>query len=558
MSFNITPAMYEEANLNALYALAKKRITSTRFFQLLTVDNEEEHKPWLDLSELVVTQGVEGFQQIKSTLRAHNPSANIQSRTSPSPEPIPAPPSQDEPRPLWQDPAAWRMVWDWAADLLEFEELQDRLARTFRDRFVFAEWSKTFDAIFDVSAPQSDDELLTSLTGKNNLQPRGSAAIRAVEDAMAAVGVSISTSRMYVPPSDSSNVSDRHLPGARARRPTKHHKTGPSIFLDIDASEGDEEEEEEEEDADAEAEAGHSTLLTRVQPAGRSYFSDALQHLITRYEQQPTMALGSATSSRSQHLPLFRLHETCLYKVDFPSKNIAHFCQSSFENHALRCQSLSTMPQRIYVEATSPLEIQNTCPPSHVSTIRSISRVPDEDRPLNLSLRPSFRPRSWVRVLRGLYKDNIAYLLSCEDNSCKVLIPPRCHPYDKPDGQEQQPPSASLFNEMEARNARCRVLTFDRDTGIVRCDGGEYHCGLLRRTYSMSSVETIEVPHPGHLSLLVESQIDAMLVKQSYLRFSIPFWKAGDLVRPKDGPLLEQLASTVSIDHDRGEVTLQP
>ncbi|KAG6369656.1 hypothetical protein JVT61DRAFT_14155 [Boletus reticuloceps] len=428
MSFNITPTMYEEANLNALYALAKKRITSTRFFQLLTVDNKEEHEPWLNLSELVITQGVEGFQQIKLTLHAHNPSANT-------------PPSQDEPRPLWQDPAAWRMVWDWAADLLEFEELQDRLVRTFRDRFVFAEWSKTFDAIFNVSAPQSDDELLTSLTGENNLQPRGSAAIRAVEDAMAAVGVSISMSRMYVLPSDSSNVSDCHLPGARARRPTKRRKTGPSIFLDIDTSEGDEEEEEEEEDADAEA--GCSTLLTRVQPAGCSYFSDALQHLITRYEQQPTMALGSATSSRSQHLPLFRLHEMRLYKVDFPSKNITHFCQSSFENHVLK---------------------------EYMSRLQVLSKSRTHALPPMFRLSGAYHV-SWVHVLRGLYKDDIAYLLSCEDNSCEVLIPPRCRPYDKPDGQEQQPPSASLFNEMEARNARCRVLTFDRDAGIIRCDG---------------------------------------------------------------------------------------
>jgi transcription antitermination factor NusG len=77
-------------------------------------------------------------------------------------------------------------------------------------------------------------------------------------------------------------------------------------------------------------------------------------------------------------------------------------------------------------------------------------------------------------------------------------------------------------------------------------------------TYSTLSVETIEVPHPDRLSLLIESQIDATLVKQTYLSFSIPFWKAGDLVCPMDGPLLKQKASIVSIDLLREEVTLQP
>jgi hypothetical protein len=132
----------------------------------------------------------------------------------------------------------------------------------------------------------------------------------------------------------------------------------------------------------------------------------------------------------------------------------------------------------VYVEATSPLEIQNACPPSHTLTIRSISCVPDEDHPLNLPLHPSFHPKSWVRILRGLYKDDIAYLLSCEGNLCEVLIPPQCRPYDKPDGQTQQRQYASLFNEMEARNTRYRVLSFDKDAGIVCCDGEEYHRGL--------------------------------------------------------------------------------
>ena len=200
------------------------------------------------------------------------------------------------------------MVWDWAADRLGFRELQDQLQHTFRDRFVLEEWSKTFDAIFDASAPQSDDELLASPTDESNLQPGGSATIRAVEDAMAVVGVSISTSHMYVSSSDSSNIRP---PSPRTRRATKHRKTGPSIFLDISASEDDEEEEEEE---DAHSEVEHSTL-TQVQPAGRSHFSDALEHLITHYEdRQPAAALGSPASST-----LFCLHETRLYKVDSPS-----------------------------------------------------------------------------------------------------------------------------------------------------------------------------------------------------------------------------------------------
>jgi hypothetical protein len=173
---------------------------------------------------------------------------------------------------------------------------------------VLEQWSKTFDAIFNVSAPQSDDELLASPTDESNLRPGSSAAIWAVEDTMAAVGVSVSTSRMYVSSSDSSNIRP---PSPRARCTTKHRKTGLSIFLDISASEDDEEEEEEK---DAHSEVERSTL-TQVQSAGRSHFSDALEHLITRYKDwQPAAALGSPASST-----LFCLHKPRLYKVDFPS-----------------------------------------------------------------------------------------------------------------------------------------------------------------------------------------------------------------------------------------------
>ncbi|KAG6372666.1 hypothetical protein JVT61DRAFT_7423 [Boletus reticuloceps] len=107
-------------------------------------------------------------------------------------------------------------------------------------------------------------------------------------------------------------------------------------------------------------------------------------------------------------------------------------------------------------------------------------------------------------------------------------------------------------------NAGCQVLTFDRNTDVLRCNGKEYHHGLLRRGFSKNSLEPIKMPHPDRSSLYTEAQVDPALIEHTHVLFSAKFWKEGDLVRPKDGPLMEQRCSILLIKHLRGEVTLQP
>ena len=82
MSFQIIPAMYEEPVMDLLSSLAEKRITTTRFFQLLNLALEKEEcdeDHWLDLVDILLDKGIVGLQEIQATLLEHNPNATCRS-----------------------------------------------------------------------------------------------------------------------------------------------------------------------------------------------------------------------------------------------------------------------------------------------------------------------------------------------------------------------------------------------------------------------------------------------------------------------------------------------
>jgi hypothetical protein len=197
------------------------------------------------------------------------------------------------------------MVWDWAVGLFEFPELVDRLATTFGPSFVAAKWSSTFNTIFNTSRPQSDDEQsLDALVDHGNAHPLVSAPIEAVEDAMKALGVSISASRMPVPPPQNCNGSNRRT----SHRLTKCRKTA-SIFLDIFAEEGNADEDEDEDED--EVVVARSNLTTQVLPARHAHYNQDVQHIVACYEErQPSKTHSSLVLLEPHHLVLPKVQES--------------------------------------------------------------------------------------------------------------------------------------------------------------------------------------------------------------------------------------------------------
>ncbi|KAG6373938.1 hypothetical protein JVT61DRAFT_6100 [Boletus reticuloceps] len=370
--FKITPAMYEDSVMDILFSLAEKRISSTRFFQLLKLtpagEGEDIEDDWLDLVDILLDRGAVGFQEIQDTLLAHYPNASFRQRTSSSPNCVAFPPHTHQAHTrLRQDPAAWRIVWDWAAGVFEFPQLLGKLKATFGASFIEAEWSLTFNAIFDASIPNSDDEQSQAALAENSAPLPVPAPVRVVKDPMEVLGVSIGALHMFVPPPHSRpKDSNRRAPSRTSRCLAKHCKTS-SIFLNISASEG---HKDEDEDEDEDEDVARSNFPLQVLPAGQAHYTQDIQCIIARYEEhQPPTPLSLALPLEPHHPALRAVQGVRLYIVEFPTKTIVNFCRTIFENRGLQCQVVTSLPNKVYVEAISPLQIRDQCPSSHTSTI---------------------------------------------------------------------------------------------------------------------------------------------------------------------------------------------
>jgi hypothetical protein len=202
------------------------------------------------------------------------------------------------------------------------------------------------------------------------------------------------------------------------------------------------------------------------------------------------------------------------------------------------------MSHKLYVEAVSPANIHRHVPPSHQQAIQDIIRLPDDQYAAYISDAGSIPLNSWVHVKRGLYRNDIAYVLCEDDTSLDVLIVPCERPYDEIDGEDIPGVIAGtqrewkLFDPLIAKDTGYEVLPFRRREGIFRCKNSYYHCGLLRHSFAKSSLESITVPHPDQITLHVEAQVDSHLIKQSHLLFSALFWKEGDQVRFQVGDFI--------------------
>ncbi|KIJ06250.1 hypothetical protein PAXINDRAFT_20549 [Paxillus involutus ATCC 200175] len=543
LSFTVTSALFIPSAFDALESIARRQITVVRFFQILEVElavAQERYVPddWLD----VVDKGLAGFQLIKHALENQNPLFTT-----------------GDARPLRMDLAAWKLVWDWAAGVMEFPQLSLRM-EGFGTRFVYAEWKETFDAIFNASIPSDEGDDIDLSKADNGPPP----AIKVVKDAIAALGISLSATRSFVPPSNAVSTpssSSATRPSTRkSRRPTKRRKTG-SIFVDIAAAEVDDTEEE---DEGEQMELYHAP---KVQPAGRTRYAKDLDRLFECYQGETPDAANNVGGSPHDEVTIpidfFNMFGSGenghrIYVVEFFTKSVAMFMRKYFQQRGLQSWDVPRIPHKIYVEATSPHDIRCNAPPSRTSAIRDITLLLDEEHAWFRKADISMRLHSWVRVRRGLYRNDIGYVLACDQTSSDLLLVPRQRPYDDidehdvPEVKAQKRRERKLFDPTVAKNAAHSVLPFNTCAGIFRCNDVFYHRGLMRRTFPNDVFEVIGLPHPDDIALHAEAQVDPDLIHRTYLSFSYQFWKEGDLVWIWVGSFEGERATIVAVTLDEG------
>ncbi|KIJ04751.1 hypothetical protein PAXINDRAFT_21955 [Paxillus involutus ATCC 200175] len=260
-SFTVTSALFILSALDALESVARRQITVVRFFQILEVELAvaQERISWILAYQAC-------FGEPKPTIHpgiAARLSNGVSAATSSTIAPSMVRPAAGE---------------------------GDGRPLRFGTRFVYAEWKETFDAIFNASIPSDEGDDIDLSKADNGPPP----AIKVVEDAVAALGISLSATRSFVPPSNAVSTpssSSATCPSTRkSRRPTKRRKTG-SIFVDIAAAEVDDTEEEDE---------GEQMELYRaleVQPAGRTRYAKDLNRLFERYQGETPDAANNAGGS---------------------------------------------------------------------------------------------------------------------------------------------------------------------------------------------------------------------------------------------------------------------
>lgn len=214
------------------------------------------------------------------------------------------------------------------------------------------------------------------------------------------------------------------------------------------------------------------------------------------------------------------------------------------------------LPRRLYVEASSPLEIQRAINPSHRDVVHDIILVPPEEASQIFSGSPSLPCRSWVRIRRGKYRKDLGYVLTCNDDMADVLVAPRERPYDSPEEKSQN--IRALFNWHTAHAAGLTLTAIgnSRDITAFECNGISFFAGLLRLSVMKDELERVLIPHMDEMFLHLQSGIDPELVEESCVLFSSQFWREGDTVRSSSSELRGERAAVVAVNLDQRSVSL--
>ncbi|KAI6032344.1 hypothetical protein BKA83DRAFT_4477935 [Pisolithus microcarpus] len=466
-----------------------------------------EQEQWLDFMGAILLDPAEGLNSIRTARQL----------------------AQAKTNPLLEDRAAWRLVLRWAADdNLSFPDFLTEMQSNFKDRYKFDEWKTIFDQVFEASRNGTAVEVVRAAMTECGVLDRPSVHDLSLQ---ASSSADISPTR----PSGQASSSQPRKASRKSRGPlppAKRARTSGSIlqFLDTSAQDGDDDESEHEGNRDS---AVHrSPRVTEIAPSGRTTFNKRLEHIVNRYNRE-----GSAEGSSA-----------CVYRSPVRKAEVGMDVD------------VGPIESRVYMielptEARSPLEVQLSLPPSHTDLVREIMRIPPEQ--MRSVMEPCDIPvRSWVRILFGTFKNDIAYVLSVKDSSVETLIVPQSLPYYSDTHSPMD--GHSLFDVELAREHGFEVTLSTNDQGhpVAYCNGSEYHFGCSRISFPKKWVKVAGVPSPDEVAWFAMASVDPSLVDRTLTRFSTRWWQEGDTGRICSGEFASQLARIVAMDLQCESVTV--
>ena len=243
-------------------------------------------------------------------------------------------------------------------------------------------------------------------------------------------------------------------------------------------------------------------------------------------------------------------------RIHFGPVHTARYILEDLKPRVSGVRIIPWLPRRLYVLASSPLDIRRAMSPSHRDAVHNIILVPPEEATQIFSASPTLPCRSWVRIRRGKYKTDLGYVLTCDDDMVDVLVVPRERPYDLPEEKLQD--IRALFNWHTAHEAELTLTAIanSKDITAFQCNGASFFCGLLRLSLVKDEVERVLIPHVDEIFLHLQSGIDPELAEKSCVLFSSQFWREGDIVRSSSPELLGERAAIIDVNIHQQSVSL--
>ncbi|KAI6110368.1 hypothetical protein EDD16DRAFT_1522228 [Pisolithus croceorrhizus] len=491
---HIPPAALYDAAFTLLEQYVQGMITDTTALtkidvKLYVVGIPFVQGEWLDLMEVIVMNGSDGLNSIKAAWQL------MQATTTPL-----------------QDAATWQVVLRWAADdTFSFNDFLTEMVDKFKERYRFNDWEAIFDQVFEASCKGT--------------------AVEVVRAAMAQHGVLDRPGHVScaLPPSQIS-----------------------SLQTYMSALEDNEDEDERVDESDQDNEVDRRPRVTDIGPSGCETFDQCLQGLIHRYGHEGTAERPDPSVHQT---PVDKADvgmdvgkdqmEMRVYMIELPSTRAAGFVSAHLKCRGMHCQTYCSLPRCIFVDTHNPLEVRVSLPPSHDTLVKDIMWIPTEEL-LSITQLCNIPICSWVCILSGTFKHDIAYVLSIEDNSMEMLVVPRSLPY-WPDFHVG---GCSLFNIDLATDLALAVTISTDDQGhpIMYCEGEEYVCSCMRIRFPKKKVKIVSVLSPGEITWFSLASVDPSLVDCTLAHFSAQWWQDRDIGRICSGEFADMLAHIVTMD----------
>ncbi|KAI5988018.1 hypothetical protein EDD15DRAFT_2371716 [Pisolithus albus] len=159
----------------------------------------------------------------------------------------------------------------------------------------------------------------------------------------------------------------------------KRHKMSLSIFIDTDAEDADEDEGEDEGDEGDE----RGRRIHRPQQVGSSG-KDSYLWSINTLSERFNHGVREGTASNSPldtQLPtsIFLPPRKNIYIVDFYSASTRTFAFEFIKMQGFEATTLPWLPHRLYMEASCPLDVQQSLPASHGQSHKGIVLLPPQE-----------------------------------------------------------------------------------------------------------------------------------------------------------------------------------